>query len=107
MSSGVEEALEAKRSEKAQLNSEKQHAAPLKSTYLKCYSECRLVPNLPKNTSRCKGSLMSFSHCVLPHLKIIQNQLLWCTAVEVEVADYGTDRDPVIHIQALMTTSPR
>lgn len=72
VSSSVQEAFKAKRSKKAELNCEKQHAAPLKSTYLKCYSEHRLVSNLPKNTSRCKGSLMSFSHCVLPHLKIIQ-----------------------------------
>lgn len=76
----LQEAFQGKKSwENAEVNCERQRAAPLKSTYLKCYSERRLVSNLPKNTSRCKGSLMSFSHCVLPHLKIIRNQLLGCT----------------------------
>lgn len=80
VSSGVSGCVPGKkRWENAEVNCERQRAAPLKSTYLKCYSERRLVSNLPENTSRCKGSLMSFSHCVLPHLKIIRNQLPGCT----------------------------
>lgn len=54
---------------------------------------------------------MSFSHRAVPHLKIIQNQLLWRTlaapCAEVEAANYGTDRHPVIHIPARVNTSPR
>lgn len=109
VSIGVQEAFEAKRSENPELNCERQHAAPLKSTYLKCYSERRLLSNLPKNTSRCKGSLMSFSHCVLPKNNTKSTAVVHdrCSRADMEVANYGTDRDPAILIVASMNTPPR